>query len=157
MRRLFDGEPAKRAQLHDSREAVIELLEAAERLIQRENGYLVGWRRFQGRIDRQVMDALAPLARVVATGVVDKDPPHDLRGHTKEMRAIPPIDPPLIDQSQIRFVDERRRLQGVPHPLASKLARGDAAQLGIHERQQLVEGTVVPATPIVEQRRDVRR
>ena len=103
------------------------------------------------------MDTTTPFVRVVATGVVDEDPPHDLCGDTKEMRPTPPIDLPLIDESQIHFVDERRRLQRVPHPLAAKLAARNAAQLGIHQRQYLIECTVIPAIPIVEQRRDVRR
>ena len=46
----------------------------------------------------------------MTTDVVDKDPPHDLRGNTKEVRSTPPIDVALIDESQIRLVDERRRL-----------------------------------------------
>ena len=91
------------------------------------------------------------------TGAVDQDPAHDLCGDTKEVSPVPPIDLPLIDESQVGFVDERRRLQRVPGPLATQLAPGDAAQLGIYERQQLVEGTVIPPTPIIEQRRDVRR
>jgi hypothetical protein len=76
---------------------------------------------------------------------------------TPKSERIPPIDLPLIDESQVGFVDERRRLKRVPGPLATQLSPGDAAQLGIYEWQQLVEGTVIPPTPLVEQRRDVRR
>ena len=121
--RFFDGEPAKRAEFHDLRQAAIDGFQALERIIQREHGYLVGNGRLDSLIDRHALDTIAPLARVVATGVVDEDPPHDLCGDTKEMRSTPPIDLPLIDESQVRFVDERRRLQGVAHPLAAKLAR----------------------------------
>ena len=154
---LLDGEPAKRAQLHDFREAVVDHFQALEGVIQREHGYLLGNDRLYSLFERHALDTIASLACVVATGVVDEDPPHDLYGDPKEMSSTLPIDLPLIDESQIGFVDERRRLQSMPHPLAAKLARCDAAQLGIDERQQLIEGTVIPATPIIEQRRDVPR
>ncbi len=126
-------------------------------MIQREHGYLAGCRLLHSLIDRHARDTLAALGRIVATGVVDEDPPHDLCGDPEEMRPIPPIDLALIDESQIRFVDERRRLQGVARPLTTKLAPRDAAQLGVHERQQLIERTVIPATPLIEQRRDIPR
>ena len=77
----------------------------------------------------------------MTTGVVDEDPPHDLCGDTKEMRPILPIDLALVDESQVHLVDERRRLQGVARPLVTKLARGNAAQLGVDEWQQLIECT----------------
>jgi hypothetical protein len=153
---FFDGETAKRPQFHNLREAAIDAFQTSERIIQREHGYLVGCCLLNGLVDRHALHTIAALDSVVTTSVVDEDAPHDLCGDTKEMSPTPPIDLPLIDKSQICFVDERRRLQGVPRPLATKLAPGDTAQLGIHERQQLIESAVVPATPIVEQRRDVR-
>ena len=156
--RLFDGEPAKRAEFHDLREAVIDGFQALERIDPA-----------RARISRRVPAVSTAsssdthwtpspaLARVVATGVVDEDPPHDLCGDAKKMGPIPPIDMALIDEAQIRFVDERRRLQSMAHPLMTKLAPRDPAQLGIHQRQQLIESTVIPAAPIIEQRRDIRR
>ncbi len=75
----------------------------------------------------------------------------------KEMCPVLPIDPLLVDEAQIRFVDEGGRLQAVAGPLATELTPGNAAQLGVDERQQLIESTVIPVSPIVEQGRDVRR
>jgi hypothetical protein len=50
-------------------------------------------------------------------------------------------------------VDERCGLQGVVGPLAPQVARGQAAQLGVDERQQLSEGTVVAVSQSYEQPR----
>ena len=55
------------------------------------------------------------------------------------------------------LVNQGRGLQGVVGPLVAKLARRDAAELRIDERQQLIERSPVAATPIAEQRRDVAR
>jgi hypothetical protein len=40
-------------------------------------------------------------------------------------------------------------------PLTEKLARSDATQLSVDERQQAVERVSIASAPIVEQRRDV--
>jgi len=93
----------------------------------------------------------------VTTGVIDQDPAHDLRGDAKEMRAILPIALALIDEPDVRLVNEGRRLQGVVGPLVPKLARGNAVELRIDEWQQLIEGSPVASTPVAEQRRDVAR
>jgi hypothetical protein len=78
----------------------------------------------------------------VPAGVVDWDPANDLRGHTKEMCPILPIDLALVDEPQVHLVNKRRRLQGVVGPFAPKLARGNAAELRIDEWQQLIERTL---------------
>jgi hypothetical protein len=64
------------------------------------------------------------------------------------VRSILPVDLALIDETQVDLVDERRRLQRVIHALASELTGSDAAQLGIQERQELVERGGVAATSI---------
>jgi hypothetical protein len=38
----------------------------------------------------------------MTTGMIDQDPAHDLRGDTKEVRPILPVDVPLVDEPQIR-------------------------------------------------------
>jgi hypothetical protein len=154
MRRLFDGESSKRAQLHDSGEVGIDLLQAIERTIKCEDGDLARPGDLCRIIERDGPDALAPFSSGMTTGVVDQDSAHHLCGHTEEVRSTPPIDTALIDQPQVSLVDQRGRLQRVSGSLAPKLARRDAAELRIDEWQQLIECTVVAATPITEQRRD---
>jgi len=73
------------------------------------------------------------------------------------VRAIPPIDLALVDQPDVRLMNQGRRLQGVVGPLAPKLARGHAAKLRIDQGQQLRERRLVATAPVAEQRRDVGR
>ena len=80
-----------------------------------------------------------------------------LRGDPKEMRAILPVDLPLIDEPDVHLVHKGRRLQGVVGPLVPKLAGRNASELRIDEWQQLVERSPVAATPVAEQCRDVAR
>ena len=61
----------------------------------------------------------------------------------------------MIDEAEVGLVNERRWLQRMPRALMPKLAGGDPPQLGVHERQQAIEGTSIPTTPFGKQRRDV--
>ena len=90
----------------------------------------------------------------MAPGVIDQDPAHDLRRHAEKVRPILPIDLPLVDEPEVHLVDQGRGLQGVVGPLAPKLARRHATELRVDQRQQLIERSLVAATPIAEQRRD---
>ena len=68
----------------------------------------------------------------------DQDPPHRFGRRRKEMPLIVPLlRHGLIDQSQVRFVHERRRLQRLPGFLVRQLGGSQSAQFVIHERQQL--------------------
>ena len=60
---------------------------------------------------------------------------------------IPPIDVPLVYQTQVEFVNQRGRLQREADSLAAKLAGGDAAQLRVDEWQQLIESIRVTTPP----------
>src|SRR6478736_3873197 len=73
------------------------------------------------------------------------------------MRAILPVDLSLMDEPDEHFVHKSCRLQGVVSALAAKLARRNAPEFRIDERQELVERSPVAATPIAQQCRDVAR
>jgi hypothetical protein len=45
--------------------------------------------------------------------VIDEKAPHDLCGHGEKVRAVLPAHLPLIDQLQIRLMDEGGRLKRV--------------------------------------------
>ena len=157
MRGLFDREPAERPKLDDPGQVSVDLVQAIQGVIQREDGYLVWGGDVFRLVDGYAGCTLAPLVGAVTTGVIDEDPAHDLRRDTKEMRAILPIDQALVDESDVGLMDQGRRLQGVVGALAPKLARGHPAELRVDEWQQLGERSPVATTPIAEESRDVMR
>jgi hypothetical protein len=71
---------------------------------------LIAAGRLERLINRHSLNPVAALCRVMTTCVVHENPPHDLRGDTEEMGPAPPVNPALIDESQVRLVDEGRRL-----------------------------------------------
>jgi hypothetical protein len=70
------------------------------------------------------------------------------------VRPILPADAFEIHQAQIHLVDQCCGLQPVATALAGHIAAGDAAQLRVDERDQLLESGVVALTPGQKQLRD---
>jgi hypothetical protein len=71
------------------------------------------------------------------------------------MRAVLRRGLSRTDESNVGFVHERRRLQRVVRPLASKACAGDPAEFVVHEREQSFEGALVPALPLMEKKSNV--
>ena len=57
----------------------------------------------------------------------------------------------LIHQSQVRFVDESRRLQEVPGPLPPKAGRRPAAEFLMNQTNQFVPRNQIAPTPRLQQ------
>src|SRR5262249_39956203 len=74
-------------------------------------------------------------------------PPHHLRRDGKEVYPVLPANFLLTGQTQVRLVDERRRLQRVSGVLASKIMRSEPAQILIDQGHQCSERFFVTVTP----------
>jgi hypothetical protein len=59
-----------------------------------------------------------------------------------------------LDQPQIRFIDQRRRLQRVPGAFASHIVSGQTMQFGMNQRDQLLQRRLVAIAPSQQQLRD---
>ena len=107
-------------------------------------------------VQRDVDGAAAAFGVAAGPRIVDENAPHDLRGQREEVGAIVEIRPPLIDQPEVRFVDERAGLQGMIGAFAAHQAMGHAMQLVVNELDQTIEGRGVAALPAVQQPCHVR-
>ena len=58
-----------------------------------------------------------------------------------------------VDQADIGLVDERRRLEAVPHALSRHAASRDPVELLMDERDQSLEGVLVALPPLEQQSR----
>jgi hypothetical protein len=57
----------------------------------------------------------------------------------------------IIDQSQVGFVENSSGLQRVAGALTAHVMVGEAVQFGLHQREQLLQRSLVPAAPVAEQ------
>jgi hypothetical protein len=88
--------------------------------------------------------------------VIDEHTAHYIRGDSKKLGTIMPVSFPLIDEAKIRLVNEGCCLKGVTVGLATHGMRGNATQLIVHERYELVCRSRVALTPRLEERSDIR-
>ena len=72
------------------------------------------------------------------------------------MGSILPVHVWCVHETQIRLVDERRRLDAVTRALAGHTAARDLVELPIDERNQPFEGRLVAVSPLEEQPGDRR-
>jgi hypothetical protein len=82
--------------------------------------------------------------------VVHENAPHDARRYREEMRAVSPRDSLSVDEPQIRFVDQRSRLERVSNTFAAHAAPRNSMELVMDERDQSIEGTLVALSPLKE-------
>src|SRR5438067_4993479 len=71
--------------------------------------------------------------------VIHHDSPHELRGHGEKVGPVLPARMGLVGKLKIGLVDQRGGLQGVPLSFAAHVMVGQAMQLGLHQRNQLIE------------------
>jgi hypothetical protein len=87
--------------------------------------------------------------------VIYQDAPHHLGRDPKELSAVLPIRAVLIDQTQVRLVKERRRLERMARAFASKVGGRPPAQLLIHEGHELVTRGHLARAPRMQEGRDI--
>ena len=90
---FLDRQSAKGPKLDDPGQLSVDLVQANECVIQRQDGYVVWRGDICGLIYRHTAHGAAPFVCTATTSMIDQDPAHDLRGDTKEVRAILHYDP----------------------------------------------------------------
>src|SRR6266513_5445453 len=87
--------------------------------------------------------------------MVNHDAPHQLRGRRDKVAPALPDRLRIIDQSQVGFVENGSGLQGVAGALPAHVMVGDPVQFGLHQWEQLLQRSLIPAAPVAEQLSDL--
>lgn len=88
----------------------------------------------------------ATLLRPATPGVLAQRPPHDLACDGDEVCAIRPVGSFLIDETDVRFVDERGWRQGVPAALAAGKVSREPLELFVHGLRELIDAAAISVT-----------
>src|SRR5262245_39737974 len=149
---LLDREAAEEPQLDDARLARVELGEAIERRVERDEiDRPLGGGRVEAFVEGDARLSAAALECVARARPLDQDLPHGVRRDRAEVRAVLPPLGTILQQLQVGLVDERSRLQRLSRTFPLEIVRGEASKLGVHERHQRLErGNVSPRRPIQE-------
>ena len=85
----------------------------------------------------------ASFRRVAGSSVIDQHLPHDLSRNSEKMRAAAIIWLVLSDHAGVGFVNQRGGLKRVDAPFAAELGAGELAKLGINQRHQAIERSLI--------------
>ena len=101
-------------------------------------------------VQRQLAPVAAAPGALLRAGVLDEDAAHRLCRRREEVAAPGPVGGVVValaaaDQSQVGLVDQRRGLERLSGPLRRHPHGRQAAQLVVHQRQQLPRGVGVAA------------
>src|SRR5262249_52147047 len=153
MGRLFDAHSAEEAEFNHPTLAVVNGGQALQCVIQRDN--LRGSLSRNGRplFQRQPGCVTPSLGVTTLPCVVDQDTPHYLRRYGEEVPSVLPTNSLLVHEPEIGLVNQRRSLERVSGGLVTHVPSGHAAQLGINQRHQPVEGCGIAFAPGAEKLR----
>ena len=82
--------------------------------------------------------------------MIDQDLSHHLRTQPTKLLPILNSGDVLIDEPQIRLVDERRRLERVGDPLALQLPLSETLQLLVDEVEEFLDVDRLPGLRLLE-------
>jgi hypothetical protein len=71
------------------------------------------------------------------------------------MRAILPLDFLLVNQPEVRFVNQGCALQGVPRGFPPQIRRRECAQLVVHGGHKPIQSVYITARPLFQQDGDI--
>jgi hypothetical protein len=109
----------------------------------------------QGKLFVQgnVLRPAASFLGIFATGVIRQNHAHDLGREGIEVSAIRPVCFLLADQAQVDFVNQDRSLEQAGLSLPPDVRSRNLAQVGIHQRHQLLKGIGFTLRPFVQEQR----
>ena len=164
MRGFFDGQAREKPEFHDARLVGVETREPIERFIHGQHLDRIGLVRcvsclaaFQRVLERHARRGSSSLGRLTFARVIHENAAHQLRRDAEELRAVLPGRSPLIHQTEIEFVNERRWRERVIGTFAPQLARRDPPQLAIDYGEQASERARISFRPPQQEPCDVRR
>ena len=97
-----------------------------------------------GLIERKRRQGAASLFRMTMTGVIHQNAPHHPRGDGEKVHPVAPLHAFLVNQAKVRFINQRRALQGMLASLHRQMTPRNIAQLIVNEGHQPVEGALSP-------------
>jgi hypothetical protein len=111
--------------------------------------------RFAGRVPRPSPRPIIAPGAGLAPRLLDEDVAHGAGGGEEEVLPRLPADVALVDQAQVRLVDQRRRLQGLPGRQVGHAGAGQLVQLRADDGQQPLRGRGVASLGGPQQLRDL--
>ena len=141
-------QPGEESQLYKAGAARFELLQLVKRAVQFDQVRLAIAHPSLDILERKLDLVTASPLCVEGASVIHQQASKLLGSDREKMRTILPLHCFTGDQSQIEFVHQRGRLQGVTGSLLTHVMRGEPAEIRINARYDLVQRCPVPRAPV---------
>jgi len=154
---FLEAQPGKKTQLHELRLFWLLHVKSLERFIERNN-LVRGNRANESLVVVQFYTLMftAMLDALLAASLLHENAAHGLCRGREVMAAMFPILLLFrVHQANIRFVHERRGLQGLTHWFPRQHAGRQTPQILVNQRQQLLESVIIAAPDGVQRLSDV--
>jgi hypothetical protein len=149
-------EAGEESQFHQGGGLRIVPLELCERLVDCQQIVKPFVRNRQILVEVQTPGLTASLVPAPASCPFDQDSAHGLGGGAEEVSpAIPVLLGAVANQPQVRFVHQGRSLKRLAGPFLRQPLSGEAAQLIVDKRQELVGSVWVAGVNGVQDARDI--
>jgi hypothetical protein len=106
-------------------------------------------------LERDVALAAAALGSRASARVRDHDPAYRDRAYREDVTAVLPVGLRLVDQAQIRLVDQASRVRRLPDPVPTRLRARDPPEIVADQWHEPVERLPVPTPERDQQPCDV--
>lgn len=143
-------EPGEESQLNHACGPRIYLLEPLERFVQFQQILITRFRQPVHFGQCELYALAAALFGLPVPRMIDEDASKLPGGHGEKMRPILPLNR-CVQQFEEQLIDEGSRLKRMVGTLPAQVAGGDASQLLIHGRDQLVGGGFIAFAPAFKQ------
>jgi hypothetical protein len=111
--RFLNAKSSEEPQFDDIAFTGIHCGEFRQRLIQLDENVRLGGLQKAFFVECGFRDSSTAFGLKAAPGDIDQDSPHQSRSHCEKVRSALPLDVFPLDQPDVRFINKRRRLQGV--------------------------------------------
>ncbi len=128
-----------------------------EGLIDAENFRKMSLGQLGGFIQGQVCRPATPFGAKPIAGMVGKDSPHHPRGSGQKMGAILPLEPLLLDETQVGLMHQCTGIKGMSRPLVVEIVGGYFPKLIIDQSKETIWCLLLTLTPFFEKPGDIAR
>ena len=145
--RFFDAESAKEAKFDESSFSWIELRQARQCFIECKQIGTALRRRHKRFVQGNGPHSASALLIPFGARVIDQHTPHDLRSNTIKVSAIFPARILPIRQTQVRFINQGSRLEGVLPIFATHASSCEAAEFVVDQRAKFFRSRGITFAP----------
>ena len=150
---FLGGEAAKKAKFNDTALLFIDSGQTCEGIVKSDDIGAFGFGEGEGFFENNGAVGAA-LGSTMVAGIVNKNLAHEASRDGDKVSAILGVDRPVVNETEIGFMDEGSAAQGVIGAFSTEEAVSDVVELVVDQGNESLEGFRIPLSPADEEFRN---